>query len=160
MDSTPVPLSDEQLALIEAPLEGCTFIEGPAGCGKTTVGVERLLYWMAQGVPAGQILLLVPQRTLAQPYLEALRSPGVLSGGMVSVLTMGGLAQRAIDLFWPLVAGTAGFQHPDRLPSFLTLETAQYYMAHLLQPLLDEGLFEIGPPRAQPPLQPDSGQLE
>ena len=55
---------------------------------------------------------------------------------------MGGLAQRMIELFWPLVAETAGFRYPDRLPTFLTLETAQYYMAHLLQPLLAEGLFE------------------
>ncbi len=27
---------------------------------------------------------------------------------------------------------------PDRPPVFLTLETAQYYMAHLVRPLLDE----------------------
>ncbi len=36
----------------------------------------------------------------------------------------------------------AGFAHPDRPPLFLTLETAQYYMAHLVSPLLDEGYFE------------------
>jgi len=47
-----------------------------------------------------------------------------------------------VDLFWPLVAVPAGFAQPDELPVFLTLETAQYYMAHLLRPLLDEGLFD------------------
>jgi hypothetical protein len=47
-----------------------------------------------------------------------------------------------VDLFWPLVAGPAGFAQPEALPVFLTLETAQYYMAHLLRPLLEEGLFD------------------
>jgi hypothetical protein len=41
-------------------------------------------------------------------------------------------------LFWPLVAEEAGFARPDWPPTFLTLETAQYYMAYLLRPLLDE----------------------
>jgi hypothetical protein len=138
-DST---LSQDQIQIIEAPLGAKTFLEGPAGCGKTTVGVERVLYLMANGVPGSQILVLLPQRTLGEPYLEALRHPGVLSGGMVSLLTVGGLAQRMVDLFWPLVAAEAGFARPDDLPVFLTLETAQYYMAHLVRPLLDEGMFD------------------
>jgi len=47
-----------------------------------------------------------------------------------------------VDLFWPIVAETAGFANPEQPPIFLTLETAQYYMAHLVRPLLDEGYFE------------------
>ena len=35
----------------------------------------------------------------------------------------------------------AGFSHPDEPPIFLTLETAQYYMARIVRPLLDEGFF-------------------
>jgi hypothetical protein len=142
MDTTPAQLTPEQIQVIEAPLGAKIFLEGPAGCGKTTVGVERMLYLMASGVPGGQILVLLPQRTLGEPYLQALRHPGVLSGGMVSLLTVSGLAQRMVDLFWPLVAKAAGFADPDGLPVFLTLETAQYYMAHLVRPLLDEGLFD------------------
>ena len=62
---------------------------------------------------------------------------------MVTVLTVGGLARRGIELFWPLVAGEAGFAHPDAPPTFLTIETAQYYMAHLVRPLVDdEGYFD------------------
>jgi superfamily I DNA/RNA helicase len=131
-------LSQPQLELIEHPLGSKTFLEGPAGCGKTTAGVERLLHLMEQGVPGDSILLLVPQRTLAAPYYDALRTPGVLAGGVVTVLTVGGLAQRMVELFWPLVAEEAGFARPDWPPTFLTLETAQYYMAYLLRPLLDE----------------------
>ena len=95
------------------------------------------------GIPGDTILLLVPQRTLAGSYYQALRSPQTPAGGDVSILTVGGLAQRMVDLFWPLVAERAGFAHPDELPTYLTLETAQYYMAHLARPLLeDEHLFE------------------
>lgn len=132
-------LSPAQLDLIQSPLDAKIFLHGPAGCGKTTAAVERLLYLMEQGVPGGSILLLLPQRTLAQPYSEALRTPGVVAGSMVMPQTLGGLAQRSVDLFWPLVAEEAGFARPDRPPTFLTLETAQYYMAHLVRPLREEG---------------------
>ncbi len=47
-----------------------------------------------------------------------------------------------VDLFWPLIVKEAGFAHPQRPPTFLTLETAQYYVARVLDPLLDEGAFE------------------
>ena len=135
-------LSSAQLDLIQRPADGAVFLEGPAGCGKTTAGVERLVHLMGQGVPASSILLLMPQRTLAAPYYQALNTPGVVAGGMVAVLTVGGLAQRMVELFWPLVAGEAGFARPDQPPTFLTLETAQYSMAHLVRPLLDEGYFD------------------
>ena len=46
-----------------------------------------------------------------------------------------------VDLFWPLAAEAAGFAQPDQPPVFLTLETAQYYMARILRPLLDQGFF-------------------
>lgn len=135
-------LTQAQIALITAPVGQRTFLEGPAGSGKTTVGVERLLHLMAHGVRADSILLLVPQRTLAAPYYDALNTPGVVAGGVVSVLTVGGLAQRMVELFWPLAAEEAGFAHPDDPPAFLTLETAQYYMARLVRPLLDQRYFE------------------
>lgn len=135
-------LTPQQLDLIQRPLGAKIFLEGPAGCGKTTVGVERLLYLMAQGVPGGSILLVLPQRTLAKPYQEALSTPGAVAGSMVWPATLGGLARRMVELFWPLVAEEAGFAHPELPPTFLTLETAQYYMAHVVRPLLDEGYFD------------------
>ncbi len=119
MLTAPPPLTPEQLAVITAPLEAKIFLQGPAGAGKTTAGVERLLHLMAHGVPGDSILLLVPQRTLAAPYYAALRHPGVVAGGMVNLLTIGGLAQRLLDLYWPLVAGPAGFAPPRRPPPLL-----------------------------------------
>ena len=135
-------LTDQQLALINRPIENKIFLEGPAGTGKTTAGVGRLLHLLDSRVRARSILVLVPQRTLAAPYYEALRRPTVRAGGQVTISTVGGLAQQAVDLFWPLIAEEAGFGQPDQPPTFLTLETAQYYMARLVCPLLDQGYFE------------------
>ncbi|MCX7671841.1 MAG: hypothetical protein N2439_17450, partial [Anaerolineae bacterium] len=126
---------------MDLPLDRLVFLEGPAGAGKTTAAVARLLRWLEAGVPADAILVLIPQRTLAGPYTAALRQPTTPPGGEVTVVTLGGLAQRMVELFWPQVAGPAGFD-PSRPPVFLTLETAQYYMARIVRPLLDEGYFD------------------
>jgi hypothetical protein len=129
--------------LVTAPPQGAIFVEGPAGSGKTTAGVSRLVHVLEAEVAASEVLLLVPQRTLATPYQEALQGPQVRDGGQVTIATLGGLAQRMVDLFWPLVSEDAGFGRPDEPPTFLTLETAQYTMARLVRPLLDqEGYFE------------------
>jgi len=135
-------LLDHQLDLVERPVESKVFLEGPAGAGKTTAGVRRLLRLLERGVPARSILVIAPQRTLATPYHEALHRPAVQPGGQATIVTVGGLARRMVDLFWPLVAEKAGFARPDQPPVFLTLETAQYYMARLVRPLLDQGYFE------------------
>ncbi len=134
--------TDQQRALVERPIERKLFLAGPAGCGKTTAGVERMLRLLESGVPGDSILVITPQRTLASPYYDALRRSAVRAGGQATILTVGGLAQRTVDLFWPLVVEEAGFGHPEDAPTFLTLETAQYYMARLVRPLLDQGYFE------------------
>lgn len=131
-----------QRQIIESPLDARLFVSGAAGAGKTTAGVERMQYLLAQGVPGDSILMLTPQRTLQEPYLDLLYSPERRAGGEVTPATIGGLARRMVDLFWPLAAETAEFAYPDQPPVFLTLETAQYYMAHLVRPLLDDGYFE------------------
>ncbi len=139
----PAPvLSPIQQQVIHLPPASKIFLEGIVGTGKTTVGVERLLYLMASGVPASSILVMVPQRTLSSPYSQALNTPGVVAGGMVDIVTLSGLAQHTVDLFWPVVVEEAGFANPSLPPTFLNLEAAQYYMAHLVRPLLDQGLFE------------------
>jgi hypothetical protein len=135
-------LTPEQLSIIETPANTKLFLRGPAGSGKTMAGVERLRALLGAGVSADTILLLTPQRTLQDPYLNIIHSPEMLPGGEVTPATVGGLARRMVDLFWPLAAELAGFAQPERPPVFLTLETAQYYMAHLVRPRLEEGFFE------------------
>jgi superfamily I DNA/RNA helicase len=135
-------LSLIQRQVIESPLDIRLFVSGRAGMGKTTVGVERMRHLLAQGVPADSILMLTPQRTMQEPYLDLLFSPERQAGGEVTPATIGGLAQRMCDLFWPFAAEAAGFKNPDQPPVFLTLETAQYYMAFLVRPLLEQGYFQ------------------
>lgn len=131
-----------QQRIIDSPLDSKLFVSGPAGTGKTTAGVERMRHLLAQGVPGESILMLTPQRTLQEPYLDLLYSPERRAGGEVTPATIGGLARRMCDLFWPLAGEAAGFADPSQPPVFLTLETAQYYMAHLVRPLLEAGYFE------------------
>lgn len=135
-------LSPLQRQIVDSPLDSKLFVSGPAGTGKTTAGVERMRFLLEQGVPGDSILMLTPQRSLQEQYLDLLYSPERAAGGEATPATIGGLARRMCDLFWPLVGEAAGFAHPDQPPAFLTLETAQYYMAHIVRPLLDLGYFE------------------
>jgi len=137
-----MPLTSAQFSIIEAPANLKIFLSGPAGCGKTTAAVERMRALLETGVPGESILMLTPQRTLQEPYLDLLYSPERGAGGEVTPATIGGLARRMVELFWPLAAEPAGFSHPGQQPTFLTLETAQYYMAYLVRPLLDQGSFD------------------
>lgn len=136
-----LPISSKQRQVIQLPNTAKIFLEGPAGTGKTTVGIERMLHLMSTGISGNSILVIIPQRTLGTPFLKALNTPGVVAGGMVSIVTISGLALRMVDLFWPAVAEKAGFSRSEVPPTFLNLETAQYYMAHIIRPLLSEGLF-------------------
>ena len=135
-------LKKSQLDLIKAPLSAKIFLQGPAGAGKTTVGARRTLGLLSAGVAGNRLLVLTPQRTLQEPYRTLLSGPETGPGGEVTLVTLGGLARRMCDLFWPIAAEVVGFAHPERPPVFLTIETAQYHMARLVRPLLEQGFFE------------------
>ncbi len=117
-----------------------TFLTGPAGTGKTTAAVEHLRGLLTGQTPASTILVLVPQQTLAAPYRALLSDPALPGSGAVDILTLNGLAQRLVDLFWPLASG--GFGRPHERPVFLTVETAQYYLRQAIDPLLQQGYFD------------------
>ena len=118
------------------------FLTGPAGSGKTTQGIERLMTLLNDGVSPHNILVLVPQRTLGSTYETALMQAGEALSGQVDIVTMDGLALRSLNLLWPQVAKPAGFAHPNRPPIFLTIETVQYYMAEVIEPFLQDGYFD------------------
>ncbi len=118
-------------------------LTGPYGSGKTSLAVERIRWLLRQErIRGDDILVLVPQRTLAQPYLAALRGPSAPPGPPVRITTLAGLSRQSIELYWPLLAGTAGFGDPDREPVFLNLETAQYHMSPLVDAALANREFE------------------
>jgi len=118
------------------------FLTGPAGTGKTNQGVERLKRLLNDGVSPYNILVLVPQRTLVTPYQTILQDTSLNIPGLVDIVTMDGLALRTLNLVWPQIAAPAGFGRPTRRPIFLTIETAQFYMAQVIDPLLKEGYFD------------------
>lgn len=119
------------------------FLSGPFGAGKTTAALAHLQQLLRQErVRGDDILVLLPQRSLATPYHEALRSAILPPGPTVRVTTFASLAQQAVELYWPLLAPTAGFADPSREPTFLTLETSQYYMAPLVDAADEAGAFD------------------
>ena len=131
-------LDAKQTALVELPLERKIWLEGMAGSGKTTVGVRRVLRLLSEGVPAESILIFVPQRSLANPYIEALRDHRLYRGGQASVHTIGSLSLQLVEMFWFLVSERAGFKHPQDLPNFLSLELVQYFMTRAIEPLVNQ----------------------
>ncbi len=147
MDQLPTPADTHFGHLpsqFETTFDKRIFLEGPAGSGKTSWAVERLLALLSSGISGDSILVFAPQRTLLLSYEKALRSPQIQAGGSPALLTIGGLAQRMVNLFWPLAAQAGGFAFPDQPPVFLTLETAQYTMARLIKPLIEEQrLFDL-----------------
>jgi superfamily I DNA/RNA helicase len=149
MDSPPLKTSESEEMILYAaqekianlPFEGNFFLKGPAGSGKTTVAVNRLQAAIRQGI-SEKMLVLVPQRSLGFPYQAITRQAGLPAAGQVDILTVGGLAQRTINLFWPMIAHQAGFSDPSKPPVFLTLESSQYYLARIVDPLLGAGWFD------------------
>jgi hypothetical protein len=119
------------------------FLSGPFGSGKTPFGLRRVLWLLAQErVRGDEILVLAPQRTLAEPFIRALRRPHAPPGPPVRITTFAGLARHAVELYWPLVAEAGGFADPQGEPSFLNLETSQYHMARLVDEAIERGDFD------------------
>lgn len=132
-------LNDHQHAIAIQP--GKTFLEGAAGTGKTTTALARLRYFLERDISPSSIMVIVPQRTLALPYYNLLNNPGLTAGTEVNIMTLGGLARQGADLFFPVVAQAHGFVYPERRPTFLSLETAQYFMARVVGPVIDQRLL-------------------
>ena len=115
------------------------FLSGPASSGKTSASLLRLQNILEN--PQESTLILVPQRSLAEPFHQFLRELGIAEGDQVSIQTMSSLVRRMISLFWPIIASHQVFEHPYEEPRFLTLETSQYYMAKIVDPMIDQGRF-------------------
>ena len=130
-----------QRQIVESSLDLKLFVSGPAGTGKTSAGVERMRYLLAQGVPGESILMLTPQRTLQEPYLDLLYSPERAAGGEVTSATMGGLACRMVDLFWPIAAEGGRFRNPKSTSRLsLPRDRAILHGAHC-PPVIGRGIF-------------------
>jgi hypothetical protein len=127
----------EQKNVLIAAQRGKTFLTGMAGTGKTSIALQHIIDLVKNGASASQILIIIPQRMLAKPYDDLIQSFDLPSGSIPTMATLGGLAQRMITLFWPLVNAQYDFNQKDSPPVFLTLETAQYYLANVADNIID-----------------------
>lgn len=134
-------LTKTQKAIVESVPRGIKFLQGAAGTGKTTTGVRRMLRLLSKDkVFANEILVLVPQRVLAQPYTDVIDDPQLDPGGRVTVGTFGSLSRNMVELFFPLVAADFGFTTAQP-PTFLSLETAQYHMARAVGQMIEQRAY-------------------
>ena len=135
-------LTDQQLTIIEAPLDSSIFLSGPAGTGKTTSGADRVRYLLQNGIPGQSLLLFFPQRNLGAVYQDALSSFTSRGLSLPVSATYGGLARRMLALFWPAILDNFPQLQPDRQPTFLTLESSLYFLSRIVEPLLEkDGYF-------------------
>ncbi len=116
-------------------------VVGPPGTGKSTALAARLASLVCEGRRPYEMMVLIPQRAHAERYERALAQADAPTRGGAEVVTYYGLCRRLVALFWPLIAAEAGMD-PAREPTFLTIETTQYYMWRLVDPLIrQEGYF-------------------
>ncbi len=126
------------------------FLSGSAGVGKTTAALAFLNALRDTGISGNSIMILVPQRSLGMVYQNFLETLGDFNGGIVTINTQSGLAQRMIRLFWPIIGHQTPFENPLLSPLFLNLETSQYYLDKICKPYFEKGYFEsvhLEPPR-------------
>jgi hypothetical protein len=114
---------------------------GPAGTGKTTALHHRLLHLLRQGEQAYTILALVAEDEDRAHFFQFLHERKAGPYADLTVTTYVRLAREMVNLFWPLVARQAGFQHPHQPPAFLGYDLAQLLLWRLLAPMLEAGAF-------------------
>ncbi len=134
-------LTDLQLSVIESPTDSLIFLEGPAGSGKTTTGIDRLSYLMQTGVPGRNILLFFPQRNLGVNYQKSISRFYAHGISLPVSATFGGLARRMLSLFWPSILEHFPNLQRDLQPTFLTLESSLYFLSKITEPLMQEKGF-------------------
>ena len=115
------------------------FLEGPAGAGKTTYAIKSIQSLIQAGVSPGSILLLTPHRSYTLQYEKSIDLHTWYALGKA---TVGGLARRYVSLFWPTILPHSRYPFSESLePVFLTYEVAQFFMARLVSPLVEQGYF-------------------
>ncbi len=134
--------SQIQTAIAEQALTNHVFLYGKAGTGKTQTGKAFVQQLKKAHISGNSLLILVPQRSLGLTYQDYLQDIKEFNGGVATIQTLGGVAQRMIRLFWPIIAPKTNFSTPSNPPVFLNLETAQFYLDKISQPYFEKGYFE------------------
>lgn len=133
--------SQNQKIIADQALENSIFLTGFAGSGKTTIGKILLKSLLEKDIPGNRIILLVPQKSLGITYSEFLEDIEIYNGSIPVIQTMSGISQKIIRLFWPIIAPQFNFQNLRHSPTFLNIESAQYFMAKVCEPFFEQNYF-------------------
>jgi len=133
--------SKNQKTIANQALESSVFLTGFAGSGKTTIAKIFLKSLLEQDIPGNKILLLVPQKSLGLTYSEFFENIDNYNGSLPDPQTMSGISQKIIRLFWPIIAPQFDFQNSKHYPTFLNIESAQYFMAKVCEPFFEQNYF-------------------
>lgn len=75
------------------------FVEGPAGSGKTTLGVDRVQRLMQAGIPIGDSYSVATANAGTALYGYCIQV-GLPANAPMEIATVGRLARRMCELFW------------------------------------------------------------
>ena len=118
------------------------FLKGPFGSGKTTIGQSWYRKLLKSGIPADEILIFTPQRSLGLPYRQTVAETQNSTAGFPTIATIHGFSRRMIQTFWPVIFDSTLFPNPRERPVFLSIESVLYHMRTVLTPFIEKGYFK------------------
>ena len=130
-----------QIKIAQIAINKKIFLTGYAGSGKTTIGKIYLKYLLEQKYPGNRILVVVPQRSLGITYADFLSNLDDHHGNLPSIQTISAISQKILRIFWPIIAPIFKFKTPNQQPTFLNIESAQYFMAKVCEPFFEQNYF-------------------
>ena len=136
-----ISFNTAQQELLDTPIQRHIALDGPFKSGKTTVAVARMRQINPHCNPLQRLLVLVPQLSLAEKYRQAVLDAQFPAGNPPTITSLAGLSRQFIQLYWPFIQERAGFNTNRSRPTFLNMETAQYFMEQVCQPFLDKKYF-------------------
>jgi len=133
-------LTQRQIDLIAG--KSTMLVEGIAGSGKSTALLLRYLRLLREGVPSYNILYLTSEQEQAAQIRKLVSQVAGLPHSELQIETPARFAQRSVELFWPLIARSAGFKEPTRPPNFVDYSVAQSIMWRIVEPMRENAAFE------------------
>ncbi len=134
-------LNQDQNHITQRAIGEKIFLTGLTGCGKSSTGMWYIKTLLENNVPGNKILLLVPQKSLGSSYKDFFDGLTGTSGFFPSVETISGISHKVLRLFWPIIAPKYGFTQPKTPPTFLNIESAQYYLTKVCEPFFENNYF-------------------
>lgn len=134
-------LNQDQKSVIEKAAHHSVFLSGTAGTGKTSCAKAFITELLEQSVPGNKILVFVPQKSLGLTYKDSFADIQVFNGNLPDIQTLSAISQKTIRLFWPLIANQFNFSDPTVAPTFLNIESSQYFLAKITEPFFQKKFF-------------------